>query len=35
MHNEWVQGKVLAIGSLHYNSKESMHKKILMKIEIL
>ena len=27
MHNEWVQGKVLAIGNLHYNSKESMHKK--------
>jgi len=25
MRSEWVQGKVLATGSLHYYSKESMY----------
>jgi len=24
---KWVKGKVLAVGTLHYNSKKSMHRR--------
>ena len=35
MQDEWVQGKVLATGNLHYYLEEGMYRKIRMKIEIL